>query len=52
MAEVVWTDAALADIERIVAYVRQFRPLAAQRLATRLLSAGDRLTDEPERGRP
>ena len=52
MAQVVWTDRALADIDRAVIYVREYRPLAAQRLAQRLLAAGDSLASEPERGRP
>ena len=51
MAEVVWTDRALADLARAVAYVSEFRPLAAQRLAQRLRSAADSLEAEPARGR-
>ena len=52
VAEVVWSDRALADFEAIVAYiVRQARPLAAQRLGQKLLNAGDSLADAPGRGR-
>jgi toxin ParE1/3/4 len=52
VAEVVWTDRALANIEAIVAYiVSQHRPLAAQRLGQRLLAAGDALENHPDRGR-
>ncbi|WP_165799354.1 type II toxin-antitoxin system RelE/ParE family toxin [Caulobacter zeae] len=53
MAEVVWTDRALADIEAIVAYiVGQHSPIAAQRLAQRLLTTGDTLATNHDRGRP
>ena len=53
MAEVVWTDRALANVEAIVSYiVSQHSPIAAQRLGQRLLATGDGLATEPERGRP
>lgn len=53
MAEVIWSDRALADIEAIVTYVvGQHRPLAAQRLGQRLLATGDALEVNPDRGRP
>jgi plasmid stabilization system protein ParE len=53
VAEVVWSDRALANIEAIVTYiVGQHSPLAAQRLAQRLLAAGDALEAYPDRGRP
>jgi len=52
VAEVVWTDRALANIEAIVTYiVSQHSPLAAQRLGQRLLAAGDALEAHPDRGR-
>lgn len=52
MAEVVWSDRALANIEAIVTYiVSQHSPLAAQRLGQRLLAAGDALDADPDRGR-
>jgi plasmid stabilization system protein ParE len=35
----------------IRAYIGQFSPLAAQRMALRLKAAGDSLGDQPERGR-
>lgn len=52
VAQVIWTDGALADIDRAVAYVSQFRPVAALHLADRLLVAGYSLADDAERGRP
>jgi len=52
VAKVVWSDRALIDFEKIVAYiVRQSRPLAAQRLGQRLMAAGYSLAESPERGR-
>jgi len=53
VAEVVWTDRALANIEAIVAYiVSQHSPIAAQRLGQRLLATGAALSSSPDRGRP
>lgn len=52
MVRVVWTRRALADLIGIHEYVAEFNPLAAQRLALRLMNAGDSLDLFPERGRP
>jgi plasmid stabilization system protein ParE len=52
LAQVVWTDAAIADLERIGAYIEAFSPLAAQRMASRLVAAALSLEEAPERGRP
>jgi len=51
VAEVVWSRRALADLFAIRAYIGQFSPLAAQRMARRLKMAGDSLIDHPDRGR-
>lgn len=51
MAEVVWSRRALADLAAIQAHIRQFRPLAAQRMALRLRAAAESLAEHPERGR-
>jgi len=48
VVQVVWTRPAL---ETIRAYIGQFSPLAAQRMALRLIAAGMSLADFPERGR-
>ena len=40
VAEVVWTGPALASLETIRLYIGAFNPLAAQRMALRLLAAG------------
>ncbi|PZQ62924.1 MAG: type II toxin-antitoxin system RelE/ParE family toxin [Sphingomonas taxi] len=52
MAEVVWTDQAIEQLDLIVAYVELFDGLAAERLRTRLFDVGSSLCDFPHRGRP
>ena len=51
MARIVWTREALASLELIRTYIHQFDPRAAQRMARRLIEAGDSLRDFPDRGR-
>jgi plasmid stabilization system protein ParE len=51
MRRVIWTDPAIADLDGIRTYVGQFSPLAAQRLAARLIGAANSLVDFPNRGR-
>jgi toxin ParE1/3/4 len=51
VAEVVWTDRTLADVEAITAYIGQFSPNASRNMASRLLAAGDDLELFPMRGR-
>ncbi|HEX6859688.1 MAG TPA: type II toxin-antitoxin system RelE/ParE family toxin [Caulobacteraceae bacterium] len=52
MAQIVWTRGAVLELLAIRAYVAQFSPLAAQRLAARLRSAANSLESSPDRGRP
>ncbi|MEO7689196.1 MAG: type II toxin-antitoxin system RelE/ParE family toxin [Sphingomonas sp.] len=52
MARIVWTREALASLELIRTYIHQFDPQAAQRMARRLIEAGDSLRNFPDRGRP
>ena len=51
MVQVIWLPEALADLDLIRAYVRQFDFAAAQRLVDRLADAGGSLADFPDRGR-
>ena len=51
MARVVWTREAIANLELIRSYIHQFDPQAAQRMARRLIEAGDGLREFPDRGR-
>ena len=52
MATVTWTIEALEDVHSIRAYIAQFNPYAAERVADRLLGAADRLADFPRLGAP
>jgi toxin ParE1/3/4 len=51
VVQVVWTRAAASELRTIRAYVAQFSPLAAQRLAARLISAARTLEASPDKGR-
>lgn len=52
MARVVWSPAALDQLELIRSYLEQFNPDAALKLSKRLVAAGQSLCDFPNRGRP
>ncbi len=52
MAQVVWTDRALAQLDAIEIYISQFNPRAAQETAAKLAAAGNSLSEQPDRGRP
>jgi toxin ParE1/3/4 len=49
---VVWTLSALSDVADIRRYIGTFNPLAAQRIAARLIAVGNGLVNFPDRGRP
>ena len=49
--QVAWTEPARQDLERVRAYVAEFNPWAANRLAVQLLAAADSLEHFPRRGR-
>ncbi|MFY9642245.1 MAG: type II toxin-antitoxin system RelE/ParE family toxin [Rhodomicrobium sp.] len=51
MTQVIWTDPALDDLERIKRYIAQFNLYAAHDMAERILEAGDSLMTFPYRGR-
>jgi plasmid stabilization system protein ParE len=52
MVRVIWAPEALSGIELARSYMARFNPVAADRLAERLRSAGDSLNQFPNRGRP
>lgn len=52
MAEVVWTDQALEQLDLIVAYIELFDHVAAERLRTRLFDVASSLQTFPARGHP
>jgi toxin ParE1/3/4 len=52
LSQVIWTETALDHLEAIQTYIAESNPEAAQRVAARLVEAGNSLTDHPHRGRP
>jgi len=51
MTRVAWTETALVELEAIRAYLLQFNPTAANRVAHALIAAGNRFSILPHRGR-
>ena len=51
MNEVIWSKTAIVQLRAVRAYVEQFNPEAADRLAARLVAAGNSLRNFPHRGR-
>ena len=49
--EVIWSPAALRDIDHIYHYLAQFNPHAAENVAREILATGDSLESFPYRGR-
>ncbi len=50
MAEVVWTEPALADLDAIADYIALDNELAAKRVVRRVLDHVDQLAEHPESG--
>lgn len=50
MAEVIWTDPALADLDAIADYIALENPVAASELVKRIFDHVEQLTDHPESG--
>jgi plasmid stabilization system protein ParE len=50
MAEIVWTEPALADLEAIADYIALENPAAAAALVRRVLAHGEQLAVHPESG--
>lgn len=51
MAEVVWSDPALADLEAIADYIALENPAAASALVQRIVDHVEQLAEHPESGR-
>jgi addiction module RelE/StbE family toxin len=49
--EVIWSPAALREIDHIYRYLAQFNPRAAENMVREILAAGDSLERFPYRGR-
>ena len=52
MHDIVWSDAALAQLDAIGTYIEQFNPKAVTDPAVKLIAAGNSLATFPHRGRP
>jgi toxin ParE1/3/4 len=52
MAEVIWRNQALDDLDQVIRYIGQFDPEAADAIGVRLFDLGESLADFPRRGRP
>ena len=51
MAQVIWTDPALSDLDAIAEYIALDKPSAAVNLVKKIFSSTDRLEQFPESGR-
>ena len=51
MAEVVWSEQALDDLENIAAYIALDKPTAAQEFVQKVFDRVDKLEIQPESGR-
>ena len=49
---VVWTFAAIADVQEIRRYIDTFNPQAARTMAEAIIEAAESLAEFPNRGRP
>jgi len=52
MADVIWRNEALDDLDGIIVYIGQFDPDAADGIGDKLFTLGESLADFPRRGRP
>ena len=51
MAQIIWTEPALQDLEEIAEYIALDKTAAAKRLVRKVFSSADRLRQFPESGR-
>lgn len=51
MAELIWTEPALSDLDEIAEYIALENPAAARKLVQRVFSAAERLEQHPKSGK-
>lgn len=51
MAEIIWTEPALSDLDEIAEYIALENPSAARTLVQRVFTTVERLADHPKSGR-
>ena len=50
MAQIIWSEPALADLDAIADYIALENPVAASELVKRIFDHVDQLTDQPDSG--
>jgi toxin ParE1/3/4 len=50
MAEIIWSDPALSDLDAVADYIALENPIAASELVKRIIDHVDQLADHPESG--
>ena len=50
MAQIIWSEPALADLDAIADYIALENPVAASELVKRIFDHVDQLTDQPDNG--
>ncbi len=50
MAELIWTEPALSDLDQVADYIALDDPVAAKRLVARVFNHVDQLIDQPQSG--
>jgi len=51
LTTIVWTEPALANLQAIRDYIKQFNPYAAAKVAAEIIDTGNSLENFPHRGR-
>jgi toxin ParE1/3/4 len=49
---IVWSETAIANLVEIRKYIEQEKPVAARRLARRIIESVERLAEHPDLGHP
>jgi toxin ParE1/3/4 len=51
MAQIIWADSALSDLDKIIEYIALDKPTAATKLAQQIFSTVEQLEEFPQSGR-
>jgi plasmid stabilization system protein ParE len=51
LSRIIWANAALGNLRAIEAYIAQFNPFAAAKVAAEIIETAEQLADLPQRGR-
>jgi toxin ParE1/3/4 len=50
--QIVWSETAIANLVEVRKYIEQDKPVAARRLARRIIESAERLAEHPHLGHP